>query len=81
MEFVFVYILFAILIGVWAAKLNRSVILGILGAIFFSPLIVGIYYLIVGQANTKKCPHCTEMVNQEAKVCRFCGKELKAVAA
>jgi len=26
----------------------------------------------------KKCPHCAELVKQEATVCRFCNRELGA---
>ena len=72
------WIALTVIIGIWAVRLQRSVVLGVLGSFFLSPLVVGIYYLIVGPKNIKKCPDCAETIKKEAKVCRFCHAQLGA---
>lgn len=57
-------------------------------ALVFSPLIAGIFALVMpankqGQearqlkeGKAKKCPRCAELVKNEANICKFCGLEL-----
>jgi hypothetical protein len=30
----------------------------------------------IEEGRAKKCPHCAEVVKKEAKVCRFCGRDI-----
>ena len=33
------------------------------------------------EATTKKCPNCAELIQREAKLCRFCGTKFDATSA
>jgi hypothetical protein len=81
MSFIVFYIIFVALIGFWASKLGRNVVLCILAAILLSPLVAGIYLLIVGKSDEKfkKCNSCAEIVKKEAVVCRYCNSSLDVV--
>ena len=51
-------------------------------------LVIGLIVLIVflsqrnkrktDQRDTKKCPYCAEYVKVDAKVCRYCGREIES---
>ena len=45
------------------------------GYFLFIPALI---HSIVINAPTKKCPHCAESIQPDAKFCHFCGKEVSA---
>lgn len=82
------WLVFAILVGVYASSKGRSGFGFFLIAIILSPLIGLIIALVVAPNNKviddkaldsgdmKKCPHCAELVKAEAKICKHCQSEL-----
>lgn len=88
----FIYFAICFLVGWYWKNRGRSCAGGFFCSLFFTPVIGLIVGAIISPsvqkvelvqqnrepqtADTKKCPSCAEMVKAEAKVCRYCGREI-----
>ena len=63
-----------VLVAIWVKKLGRNMVLALLGCFLFTPLIVALYYLIVGSIT--KCLYCKADIIKGATVCQWCGKDI-----
>ena len=88
MEFLFLVVLLGLIPAVIARSKGRSFFgFWIYGALLF---IVALPHVLLAKPNVtaleaqqlssgahRKCPHCAEVIKQEARVCRFCGRTIE----
>lgn len=76
------YLGLSALVAYWAHKKGMSPALWLGISILLSPLLALLGVAVVPAQNKekgmKRCPLCAELVQKEARVCRFCGADLMA---
>lgn len=85
------WIMLSILVGAYANSKGRSGIAYTLLSLILSP-VVGIFLAIaadpdfetiekraISAGKYRKCPYCAELVKKEAKICKYCGKEVAKI--
>ena len=86
---VIVWLVLAILVGVYASNKGRSGIGFFFLAVLLSPLIGIIIAVLVSpnqeaiesdaieKGSMRKCPNCAELIKKEAKICKHCHSDLE----
>ena len=81
MEILLFWIGGAILVGMLASKRGRSGGAWFVLSLIFSPLLAGLFVLVLGMADSKdvrKCPFCMEPVAAQAVRCKHCQADISA---
>ena len=68
------WLILMIVTGVVASRRGRSVVVWLLLALIFNPIVI-LILLVLPDRNLKTCPACAEEVKRDAQICRFCGYE------
>ncbi|GEM_PF-3554811 len=71
------WVIFSILVGIYAKNKNKGGLAAFFLSLLFTPLVGFIITLIAKPKNMKECPDCKELIKEDALKCHYCGKVFK----
>lgn len=81
--FLVVWVGLSAYIALLADRRHRSELAFFCISLFFSPILAGLLLGVLGhgrppddRAPTRRCPHCAETIKQDAKICRYCNRDV-----
>lgn len=65
-------------VGYFLLSVLLSPLIGIICALVTTPNVQKVEAHRIASGENKKCPYCAELIKREAKVCRYCGRDVFA---
>ena len=65
--------------GVWWLYGAALFIVALPHALIMAPDREAVEARAIAEEDRRKCPHCAELIKREARVCRFCGRDVPAI--
>lgn len=67
--------------GFFMLSLVLSPLVGLISAAIARPNAARMEVAELASGESKRCPHCAEIIKRAAKICRFCNRDVAATAA